>query len=76
MLWLSGVEPYSRWVPLKYTTDHPHFQVNIPSINLISKSIFIKSIAHCPHLPNLVSAQVVYDELAGGLKPIRNGEIF
>ena len=56
----------------------PHLKVwiyhcNTPSINLISKSIYIKSILH---LPNLVSAQVVYEELAGGFKPIRNGEIF
>ena len=45
----------------------------LPSINLISKSIYIKSIVH---LPNLVSGQVGYEELAGGFKPIRNGEIF
>ena len=56
----------------------PHLKVwiyhcNTPSINLISKSIYIKSIVH---LPNLVSGQVGYEELAGGFKPIRNGKIF
>ena len=53
-------------------TDPPD-PPNTPSINLISKSIYIKSIVH---LPNLVSGQVGYEELAGGFKPIRNGEIF
>ena len=35
-------------------------------------------IHHCNilYLPNLVSGQVGYEELAGGFKPIRNGKIF
>ena len=67
---------FGDWPPP--TPPPPHLKVwihhcNIPPINLISKSTYIKSIVH---LPNLVSAQVVYEELAGGFKPIRNGKIF
>ena len=48
-----------------YTIERPHFQSNIPSNQW-----------HIARIFQIWLVSVGYEELAGGLEPIRNGELF